>query len=296
MPIFSKKHSILFISKYFVDPGSVTVGKGFVFNGFEAIAYTADTLADVLKRTRSLFKGNIRIVLSEELVYTAGLTFPIGTSLTRTSVAHAVEETIPEDLRTTEWDFQTLRYAKKQETATEILVQAAVIESKFFRILKQAFEAVSFPVESIVSESYALAKLAAGQEGVVLLVARNRTGGLLCAVENGFVIATRIKRDEITPSDAETFLSFIVEHTTKKVQKIIFSYFSEENLKAFQKLSADGYELIREDYNPLIGAALNNTTGQDAEVLNLNAFLLHKRAFRFRRFFKKLLALRLYNF
>ena len=288
MPLFSKKHSVLFIAKHFIDPGRVTIGREISFDGFEALAYDENTLPDVLRQIQSLFVGDIRIVLSEELVYVTELSFPTGMRLTRDIVRRAVEATTPEDLRATEWDFQTLHYVKKQETETGVLVQAAVIEGVFFRMFAQALETVLLPIESIVPESYALAHLTAGYEGASLLIVRDRESTLLALVDGGFVIATRVERGEVAVSHIEKFLSFISVHKSKVAARIIFSHFTEEEMAPFQTLAACGYELISEEYNPLIGAAVQTSiTGKDAEVLNLNTFLLDRQVSWWKHIFRK---------
>lgn len=275
--MFSKKHFILYISKHFIDPGLVTIGKNISFEGFEALAYDENTLADVLRQIR-LLRKNFRVVLSDELVYVTELAFPAGTSLTRDLVRRSLESAIPEDLRLTVWDFQTLKYIKKKETETEILVQAAVMEGKFFRTFSQALQSVPLDIESIVPESYALSRLAADYSGVSLLAARGRESVLLAAVENGFVIAASVEREELTLATIEKFISFVSERKSGKAARIIFSHFTEDEMLDFQKLQTGGYELIQADYNPLVGAALQTrVSGKDEEVLNLNTFLFEKK-------------------
>lgn len=286
--MFSKKHPVLFISKHFIDPGYVTVGRQVSFDGFEALAYAEETLPDVLRQIQALFRKSIRVVLSEELAYVTEISFPAGTSVTRDLVRRAVEEAAPEDLRATAWDFQTLRYAKKQESGTGILVQAAVMEGKFFHMFRQALELVPLPIESIVPESYALAQLAVGYEGVSLLVVRDRESTLLAAVENGVVIAARMQGGDIAIAHIEGFLSFVAARKGRKVARIIFSHFTDEETAPFQKLTADGYELIRDDYNPLIGAALiRRTKGRDEEVLSLDVTLSERTASWWSRLFRR---------
>jgi hypothetical protein len=278
MRIFSKNHPVIFISKHCIDPGIVTIGKEVSFEGFPALVYDENTLADALNQISQLFKKNTRVVLSEELVYVTRLSFPAGISITRELVRAALEKTAPEDLRMTEWDFRTLHYVKKREIEKEILVQAAVMEGKFFQIFSQTLVATSLFIESIIPESYALSRLAIDYEGVSILIARDRESVLLVAAENGFVIAARVEREEITLDKIEKFLSFISERKLVEAARIIFSRFTEEEMISFQKLKTDGYELIQADYNPLIGAALEkNVAGKDEEVLNLNNFLLEKK-------------------
>ena len=113
---------------------------------------------------------------------------------------------------------------------------------------------------------------------------RDRDSTLLCAIEDGFVIATRVKRNGALPADAEEFLRFVADRKSKTIRKIILSHFSEEETAAFRQFFPDGYEVTERDCNPLVGAALvSKTRGKDEEVLNLNAFLSRKKSSWWRR-------------
>mgnify|MGYP000552962705 CR=1 FL=1 len=274
MVFFSQKYPVLYLSKQSIDPGQVTVGKEVLYQGSDACTYTEETLVHALKEVQRLFQKDMRVILSEELVYVTELSFPSGTHLTRDLVQQTLKGTIPEDVSSTEWDFQTLHFAQKQEAMSEIRVQVAVVEGRFFRQFTKALETVALPIVSIVPESYVLAQMVQAYEGGTLLVARNRETTLLAAVENGFVIATRSVKKSVSPEDISAFLLFVASHKERTIARIIFSHFSSEEMAPFQALVADGYELLSEDLNPLVGAVLQvPLRGTDETILNLQTFL-----------------------
>lgn len=283
--MFSKKIPTLFISRSFVEPGMVTLSRTPVFEGGEALAYTQETLHAVLAQI-PFFKGrSVRIALSEELVYVAALSFPLGTKLTREMVRIRAEETIPEDLRTTDWDFRTMHFVKHDETAEQLLVQVAVIERGFTAQLEAALQSQAFTVESILPESYVLAALEAHEVGVTVIVEQDRESVLFVACEAGLVFATEIQQGALVPEDISRFLSFISGRTTKKVERVFLSHI--ENKECPETVIESGLSCEERSYNPLFGAALEKTSGKDAAVLNLNIFPGQETRAWWKKLFKK---------
>lgn len=269
--MFRKKHFVIFIGKHFIEPGVVTLGSTPSFEGYEPLAYTIETLPEDLRRVGGLTEGrNVRVVLSEELVYVTELSFLSGIRITRESVRQKAEESIPEDLRATEWDFQTLHYAEKREQKAETSVQVAVMERSFVEAFRKALESAPLPLESIVPESYVLASLTADQEGVSVIVEADRESTVLVATERGSVIATYVK-GAVTPDDVAAFLVFVKEKN-KAVKRIIFSHFSEEETGPFRAIMEEGHEILMENLNPLVGATSQEVSGKDEMVLNIDMF------------------------
>lgn len=281
--MFSKKRFVIFISKQFIEPGFVTLGRNPSFEGGEAFQYTKETLADGLKKIQTISKEKMRIVLSEELVYVTELSFPHGTVITRELVQEKAEEVIPEDLKQTEWDFQTLHYKEKTKDADVILVQVAVIEKSFSESFRQALVVTPLSIEAIYPESYVLANLEREESEVVIIIEQDRELTVLCAVLDGFVVATRVKKDAITTEDVKVFINFLSVYKGKSPKKIFLSHCGEENL--LEDLSLEGYEVIAKDYNPLVGAALlEKISGKDEEILNIDIFSLIEKKTRWRIF------------
>lgn len=275
----------MFISRNFVEPGMVTLSRTPVFEGGEALAYTKETLHAILAQIPFLKGGSVRIVLSEELVYVAALSFPLGTKLTREVVRLRAEETIPEDLRTTDWDFRTMHFVLRDETAEQLLVQVAVIERGFTTQLEAALQSQTFTIESILPESYVLAAFEAHEAGVTVIVEQDRESVLLVACEAGLVFATEIKRDSLVPQDMTRFLSFVSERTTQKVSRVFFSHI--DNQACLESVKEAGISCEERSYNPLFGAALEKVSGKDAAVLNLNIFPGQERLPWWKKLFKK---------
>lgn len=278
--MFEKKRYVLFVGKRFIEPGMVTLGKTASFEGGEALSYTSETLADALRNIRERTTGKVRVVLSEELVYVTEISFPASTSVTRESIREKAEEFIPDDLHDSQWDFETLHYTEKRKES-ETLVQVAMIERSFAEALKAALAIVSLPLESVVPESYALASFVADREGVSVIVERDRESTTLIATEQGSVISTYVQ-DSVTTDDLSLFLGF-VKGKGKEVKRIVFSHFAEEEVAPFRIFEEQGYEVLAENYNPLIGAAAQDISGRDEAVLNIDMFRTNKKPWwRFR--------------
>ncbi len=274
--IFAKKRYVLFVGKTCIDSGLVVLKSEPVFYGNEAIPYTKETLPQALRQARSLSKSKkIRVVLSEELVYVTEVSFSAGTLITRTLVAEKAQASIPEDLRETDWDFQTLQYTEKQKNKDFVAVQVAVVEKVFSQSFHQALQEVPLLIESIVPESSVLASLEREAAEVSVIVAADRESIVFCAVESGFVLTTCVKRGGDIEKDLSEFLLFVGEKSEEKIKRIIFSHCGEAPSAFLEKFSGAGYECIERDYNPLIGAALQtNISGRDEDTLNIaDAFL-----------------------
>lgn len=279
----------LFIGKNFIDPGFVTLRKEPIFESGDPLAYTLETLPDVLSQLQAASSKRIRIVLAEELVYVVGLTFPVDFSLTRTLIQEKAAESIPEDLQSTEWDFQTIAYAKKSETDKETLVQVVVVKKTFAEAFKQALRVTPLPIECILPESYLLAQAAASLDGVSVIVTLGRETVLFSTVERGFVIATSIKTGEVKPDDLASFLDFVTIQKLKKVERVIFSRFSPEAVEPFQTLVEERCELVVADYNPsVIAAVQKKISGRDETVLNIDIFRSEKGLSLFQRLLERI--------
>ncbi len=271
---FSKKIYTLFISRRFIDPGIVTLRREPSFEGQEAIEYDQETFADAIRQVSERFPfKKIRIVLGEDLVYVTDLSFPVGTTITRDLVRQRAEESVPESLRETDWDFKTMRYAKKRETETETVVQVAVVEGVFSRNFHQALERYPLRIESVLPESYVYAILESPCECVAVIVEQGRESVVLCAVEDGLVLATDVRK-ECSVRDLSDFIVFIADKKEKKIDRIVLSHLDEEHIAALKTFAEErGYECLVKEHNPLIGVALQEKVfGKDEEILNINVF------------------------
>ena len=271
--MFTKKQYTIRIDRHSVVTGIVTLSDAPVFTFGGVLEYTSETLGRVLKEIKSLGYTRVRVVLSDELVYVVGLVFPSSTDVTRESVGKAVAEIIPEDLQSTDWDFRTLCFTKKDTNKGEIYVQGAVFEHSFIQIFQEAVRQSRISISSILPESYVLAQCESNREGVSLIVQQYQKECVLVGAEAGFVIATRVKAGEATEKDLRDFIDFMHTHKSKMVTNIVCSQCSPSMVQLISQLVPAGRGLLVNPYNPLVRIALEEkVSGDDAEVLNLNMF------------------------
>ena len=281
--MFSKKHPALFISSGFIEPGTVTLSRELLFEGSEALSYSKETFPGILKQALAVSDQGARIVLSEELVYVTTLLFPAGTKLTRELVRSRAEETVPEDLRTTAWDFRTMRYQELTGTEGGILVQVAVVEGSFSDMLSTVLAERGFAVEAILPESSVLASLMAMKSGVTVIVEQDRERTLFIACESNLVLSTQTKKGASEYPSLKAFLMFVSGVLEKNIETIVLSHVDDALLK--EALEKDGYAYEEQSLNPLLGAFLLKVSGRDESVLNLNIFSQAPKRSWWRKFF-----------
>lgn len=279
--LFTKKRYVVFVDKQYINSGLVVLKSEPLFYGNEGLPYTTETLSVVLAQVRSLSKGKkIRVVLGEELVYVTELSFPAGTIITRELVQSEAEASIPENVRETEWDFQTLRYAAKEKDEEAVSVQVAVVEHTFSQSLRRALEVVPLSIECILPESCVLAHLERATKGLFVIAKAHRETLILTAVENGSVAATFVKRGSDAQKSLEDFIRFIALRKGKKVDRIIFSHFFDAADGLVEVFTTQGYVCEKKDYNLLIGAMFEeNLSGEDEDVLNIGVVMSTRKNF-----------------
>lgn len=268
--MFSRKHPALFISSGFIEPGTVTISRELLFEGNEALPYSKETFPEILKQALSVTAKGARIVLSEELVYVTVLIFPAGTKLTRELVRSRAEETVPEDLRATAWDFRTMRYRELIGTEGEILVQVAVIEGSFSEMLSTVLLEQALSVEAIFPESSVLASLVATKSGVTVIMEQDRERTLFIACESDLVLSTQTREGVSEYPSLKAFLMFVSGVLEKNIETIVLSHVNDVQLK--EALEKDGYAYEEQSLNPLLGAFFLKVSGRDDAVLNLSTF------------------------
>ncbi len=266
--MFSKRRPVLFISKNYIETGWVTLSKELLFEGDETRTYSLDTLPEHLRRIQASTRESLRIVLSEELVYVTTLSFPSSVRINRKRVEELAETSIPENLQQTLWDFRTMRYKEHSKRAGEILVQVAVIEQGFARVLDHAIQSGMCQVDAVLPESSILALFEESYDGMTLIVAEDRESTVIVGVSCGLVMGTVVKQGVLVESTAiESAVHFLEDISSERISRIIGSRLSNQDILAvFEK---QGYLIEIRDYNPLLGVFLVKTRGSDEQVLNL---------------------------
>lgn len=266
--MFNKKYLTLFIGKNSIEPGFVTTSREPVLEEFESIPYTLETLTDTLTQIRSFSHKTPRCILSEELVYVTSFTLPKTTTVDREHIIRIAEESIPENLKETPWDFQSLAY-KTQISETATLVEVAIITSTFAKAFAPAIQASSLDFQLIVPESCALASSMSTLEGVSLIIEVRGATCLFVATESGMVWSTYVGQN-LTATDAAKFITFISKNKGLILKRIVFSHCDEEFVASLQTLLTDQYEYLHQDISAAINTTLLPFAGKDEEILNID--------------------------
>lgn len=277
--MFSRKYPVVFVSKNHIEFGAIIFSPEPSFEAGENFPYTNKNFCEIFQKIFLLQGKKVHMVLSEELVYTVALYFPINTELTREMVRIRVEEVVPESLKAAKWDFRTIQYIEHSKQEDSISLQVVVIEQSFAEMLERALEETSFSVESILPESYVLASFEKNSDGVTVIVEQNKGNVLFLAASRGLVLCTVVHPGEITDSKAlENFLAFATATTGKRVDRIIGSHLTHgrDILASFEE---KGYQCSERDYNPLLGVFIENSSGKDESVLNLNTLFVQSKKY-----------------
>lgn len=271
--MFSQEQLILFISKQQIDPAWVTIGREISIRHEDTISYTKETLSEAFQKIGAFSKGNIRVVLSDELVYVAGFSVSSETKVTRELMREKAEESVPENLQKTDWDFQTLHSAEKRKKGSETLVQVVVVQKSFSESFHQALDTNLLHIESILPMSFVFANAEGLANGVSVIIEQYEGTTTLCGVEEGFVIATHIEHGVVTLEKAKEFLHFLSTYKGKKAEKIILSHCPDLWRDFFEQLSLEGYAVEAKDFDVFTLAALQEKiSGRDEDVLNIDMF------------------------
>lgn len=272
--MFSHEYLVVFISKQSIDARCVTMGRDISADALFASAYTGETLADILRKIADLSKGRrIRVVLSDDLVYVTGFSVPPEIKVTRELMREKAEESVPEHLQKTDWDFLALQYGKKQKKDAETLVQVAVVQKSFSESFHQALNTSLLHIESILPMSFVFANAERSANGVSVIIEQHEGLTTLCGVEEGLVIATHIEHGVATLQGLKEFLHFLSAYKGRKVEGIMLSHCPDLWREFFEQLSLEGYTVEVKDYDVFILAALQEKiSGRDEDVLNIDMF------------------------
>ncbi len=286
--MFSHEYFVVFISKQFIDARRVTIGSDISVDALFASAYTRETLADAFRKIGELTKGEkIRVVLNEEGVYMTGLVLPSDTKVTRELVLQKAEESIPEHIQKTDWDFRTLQYTQKRKKDEETLVQIAVVEKSFSERLHRALTASPLRIESAVPMSFVFANAEKVALGVSVIIEQYQEVTTFCGVEEGFVIATHTEHEVLTPERLQEFLHFLSVYKGKTAQRIILSHCAHLASDSVREISPEKCEVIVKDLDVFISAAIQEKiSGRDEDVLSIDLSSATEQGF-WRKFFMR---------
>lgn len=257
-----KKKLIIYISKTVIRVMKVDQ-KGKI-QTLTDISWTNETFGEVLQKVKKVVKDStISILLSEDIVYTIALQFPISAIVTREDVQSKAQELIPDNLNETVWDFKEMNATPENK-----YVQVIALLSTYAKLFSKEFQQAQIFAEVIEPVSYSLTRLYKYEKDPYCVIYIEQKALLILAKKHT-IFATEI--DEM-PIDAKKIQQFVVYGKANfdlEVQKIFIIGATGDSAASLSQNLQIKVEL--KQTNPFISISQRKkSNGKDSEVLNLN--------------------------
>ena len=267
--MFARHAHVLLVGDGYVEPAIVSLRGDRIVETRPVIAYERGALSAALKRACAISGGEWRVIVDERFVYVTAIEWPAGTPLERSAVRAAAEAVIPEDLKTTEWDFRFFQCIPTAHNTSSLVVQVAALERTFGEALRTAVREARFRTSGAMPQSYALAALVS-QDEPELVVCSGRGSDVLVVADRGAVITTEVvEKQQLTAQTIEGFARFVETHKRLRPNILSLSRLSPELGTSVREWGvASGYRVQETEYPLALGAMSRDSSGSDAEILS----------------------------
>lgn len=215
--MFESKKSILFITKSKVKITKVTLGK-FKETIIGEFDWTQETLSNSLSKFRKIIGNSARLVLSEDFVYVALLSFPYGTILNKDIIKQKAQELIPENLNETVWDYREIPSVSSAQSKK---IQVAAVVKKLFENLSWLILKSGLHVQQIEPLSFSFSRFAKNQEKSILFIYIYGEV-FLTLVQKDAILATERLELPLNKDKLNKFIAFTKQELAVSPEKIIF--------------------------------------------------------------------------
>ena len=253
--MFTKNKTLIYITKSNLRISSVDLVK-LTESVIGEFNWTAQTLDGILLKIKKEITDNVRILLSEDLVYTITIAATSKIPL-RDNIRQIAQELIPENLNETIWDFKQV---------SPNLIQVVVVNKALFGPINSSIIKTGLRIEAIEPLSIAIARFTKNKDTPSLYV-YIETEALFILAQKEVVLATEhisiLNADKIAQ-----FIAFAKEKFGIVPKEVIFC----GNTRGidFNLFMNQSFKLDLQDINPLISLAFkDHIKGKDEQVLNL---------------------------
>lgn len=259
------KKTILFITKSKIRIVNVTLGRNPKEDIIANLGWTPDNLSEILLQSKKNIKEPIRILLSEDFVYTVNLTLS-SLPLSREDIKIKAQELIPENLDETLWDFREVGLPTK--------IQVVAVNKALLDTLKRSLARAGIRIEAIEPVSLSLARVSRKEDKTKVFVYKDNGNVLVIAAQKGIVLATAksdLATERLTDLNLEAitqFIRFTKDQFGIEIKDVIFCGNTLGiDLAKFQNTD---FNAAIQNINPVISLAYKeDLRGRDEEVLNL---------------------------
>ncbi len=221
------------------------------------LAWTPETLPQVLSQIKSNFSSKFRVILSDNFINVSSLLLPPNESKKRDQIQAKIQPSITENLSQTIWDYKIV--AKHNHFN---LVQIIFVSTKFFDAFRTAIQIAKIKVDLLESFSTTICRFLPTNKLVMV-----NYQDLLILSFNQTPIYSRVLDKKISQSDIDQAFEFTKKYFQTLPQQILFSPTGDI---AFNQFDFSGLRPEYTTVNPLKGIVHStNTIGSDAETSRL---------------------------
>lgn len=269
--MFGGKKAILLLSKTHIKAIIVQTGGKPKEEKAISYAWNEQNIAKVLAAVKKITGSTVRILLSDDAVYTTSIIVLASEDVSRDDIKVRSQSQIPENLDETAWDYKEILILPKQH---EKMLQVVAVVNAIYKSLQTALTHVPLTIESIEPVSYAIARLLEHEKTPVVVLHAADTA-LLMAAYKGLVLATQTRNTLFSPAEILEFVQYVKQQFSVTPTKIVVSN-TQQTLDAatMKNLGLTAQTL---HFSPAISTATKkDIVGKDAQTLNLAFFMNQK--------------------
>lgn len=252
--IFSRKRTIIFIDKEKIKWAQGSAPDGKLFGEVKSLPWSEKNLDAALSDIENSFPRKIRIVIGEELSYTADFK----ETDKKNSIINDAQSIIPEKLQDG-WD-------TREEGDGNI--QIAAIQQNFFAILKKNSAKFKLNIEAMESESISICRMADAEKGKAIVFISNRGDKIvLGAARNGSVLAAEVFFKIPNQEQIQKFIEYVSSRKNVSLKDVYIDDETKVLMKIFQSLK---FNIQEKMLDPMIGICRKKDIfGRDKDILNI---------------------------
>lgn len=258
--MFGKSHLILSLSDTALRAARVS-RDGSQIEQAEEFSLDETGLVGALEKVRVRFGQGARFVLPETYLYVTRLVLDVPAAHLRSVLEEKVADIFPEALGTIAWDYELI-----ETTERGGVVELSGVVRDFGEVLKDALGKSRYRIQTLIPESYALARLLPVAEAA-LLVHESQDGWISALVMQERVITSLFLKQAPLEQDLRELIAFGTQRKGVRPSEVILSL---RNTDPATLPTLDLPQRVLEiPLDPILGAARIVLRSGDSDRLDL---------------------------
>lgn len=252
--MFDSKKIIVSLKKNNLLVASINNYNPSLIEPAQEITWEREHLGEIFSQIKDTYGDKIRLLLDEEFVCVTSIKISSTSKVVYDTVQRLAQETIPEDLKKTSWDYKEILQVESDAKTQYTIIQVALLVPSFQQILISAIEQSGITVEAIEPLSYTLAYQIRNRVDPLLLLYREQDNrNLVCVIHRGLVIFSQICRKDVNVKDLEKII--ILSQDRYHIRPNALYLVGVPTVFTPEQFSIPNFKIEDKDLNPMIGLA-----------------------------------------